>query len=79
MALVKCSECGQSISSKAKTCIHCGCPIEEMDTVEEVAGGKLIIYNGKSSHALLLPYEKNISTTKDRGTYDGTKFNPLRK
>lgn len=29
MALIKCSECGKEISDKAKSCIHCGCPIEE--------------------------------------------------
>jgi hypothetical protein len=28
MALIKCSERGQQISSKATTCPHCGCPIE---------------------------------------------------
>lgn len=28
MALVKCSECGREISDKAKTCPHCGNPIE---------------------------------------------------
>ncbi len=29
MALIKCPECGQSISDKAAACIHCGCPIEK--------------------------------------------------
>lgn len=29
MALIKCSECGKEISDKAKTCIHCGCPVEK--------------------------------------------------
>lgn len=29
MALVKCKECNKEISDKAKTCIHCGCPINE--------------------------------------------------
>ena len=26
MALIKCSECGKEISSKATTCPNCGCP-----------------------------------------------------
>lgn len=30
MALIRCAECGKEISDKAKTCIHCGCPLEEM-------------------------------------------------
>lgn len=29
MALIKCSECGQDISDKATSCIHCGSPIEK--------------------------------------------------
>ena len=29
MALIKCKECGKEISSKAKSCPNCGCPIEE--------------------------------------------------
>ena len=28
MALIKCPECGKEISDKAKTCPHCGVPIE---------------------------------------------------
>lgn len=30
MALIKCSECGHSVSDKAKYCPNCGCPIGEM-------------------------------------------------
>ena len=26
--LFRCPECGEKISSKAKVCIHCGCPVE---------------------------------------------------
>lgn len=29
MALIKCSECGKDVSDTAKSCIHCGCPIEK--------------------------------------------------
>lgn len=29
MALIKCSECGKEVSDKAKTCVHCGNPIEQ--------------------------------------------------
>ncbi len=32
MALIKCPECEKEVSDKAKTCIHCGCPLEEMVT-----------------------------------------------
>ena len=30
MALIKCPECGKEVSSKAKVCPNCGCPVEEM-------------------------------------------------
>lgn len=29
MAMIKCSECGQLVSDRAKTCIHCGNPLEK--------------------------------------------------
>lgn len=30
MALIKCPECGKEISSMAKACPNCGCPVAEM-------------------------------------------------
>ena len=36
MALIKCPECGKEISDKAKTCISCGCPLEEVVSSGEV-------------------------------------------
>lgn len=30
MALIKCTECGKEISSKAAACPYCGCPVEEI-------------------------------------------------
>ena len=32
MALILCPECGKQISDKAKCCIHCGFPLNEIDT-----------------------------------------------
>lgn len=31
MALIVCSECGRSISTRASHCIHCGCPLSQME------------------------------------------------
>ncbi len=28
MGLITCPDCGQQVSDRAKTCIHCGCPLE---------------------------------------------------
>ena len=34
MALIKCPECGKEISDKAKACIHCGYPLDELSTTQ---------------------------------------------
>lgn len=36
MALIHCPECGKEISDKAKSCIHCGCPLDDLVTSGEV-------------------------------------------
>lgn len=33
MALIKCPECGKEISDRAASCIHCGCPLQQPQTV----------------------------------------------
>lgn len=33
MALIKCPECGKEISDRAKACIHCGFPLDELRSV----------------------------------------------
>lgn len=35
MSLIKCPECEKEISSKAKTCPHCGCPLESKEPKKE--------------------------------------------
>lgn len=37
MALIKCSECGKEISDKSQTCIHCGCPLSEINFLSNVS------------------------------------------
>lgn len=39
MALIICPECGKEISNKAKQCIHCGFPLEE------ISGNKDLLYH----------------------------------
>ena len=34
MTLIKCKECNKEISDKAKSCPHCGFPIEETQNIE---------------------------------------------
>lgn len=40
MALIRCNECKKEISDKAKMCIHCGCPIEEIKKQEKTKNKK---------------------------------------
>lgn len=35
MAMIKCKECGKEVSDKAKTCIHCGCPVNESNAKKD--------------------------------------------
>lgn len=60
MALVKCPDCGREISNRAKACIHCGCPIEDVEDLQEVQTGTLMVNLDKSNGVLLTPYEKNV-------------------
>lgn len=35
MALIKCKECGHEVSDKASQCPNCGCPIQQVEAVQE--------------------------------------------
>lgn len=50
MALIKCKECGKEISDKTKTCIHCGCPVNE---VKNDTG--IININYPKTYGMLIP------------------------
>lgn len=49
MALIKCPECGNEISSKSNQCIHCGYPLQEQDKEILISDNNLdnVIYNIK--------------------------------
>ena len=66
MALIKCNECGKKISEKAKTCIHCGCPIEEIKIKEKV--------KSKKPFEELSKEEKQLVYKKYRNKTDGKKL-----
>ena len=36
MALIKCPDCGKDVSSRAKNCPFCGCPIDELVSSGEI-------------------------------------------
>ena len=64
MALIKCPECGQEISDRAKACIHCGFPLsEEIDKnpLSKEKPKKIVIINGEGKmlvHALVILVSK---------------------
>lgn len=72
MALIKCPECGNEVSDKAETCIHCGCPIK----VNRSTRGKIIVqaenvFLGIGGCFLLYDKEKNLIAKIKRGeTYE---------
>lgn len=48
MPMIKCPECGNDVSDKAKACIHCGFPISNLTPIQGIATikvGKLDITN----------------------------------
>lgn len=47
MALIKCPECSKEISDKAKCCIHCGYPLEELKNTKDINYENLSINNNK--------------------------------
>lgn len=49
MALVRCPECGREVSDRARSCIHCGFPMNEpitQKTYEDIRPNNICIING---------------------------------
>lgn len=44
MAMINCPECGKEISDKAKSCIHCGCPISEEEPKAEPIASNTVVF-----------------------------------
>lgn len=61
MALIKCSECGKEISDKSKTCIHCGCPVENETKYYCEECGKEILKTDKVCSNCGCPIDNKIS------------------
>ena len=59
MALIKCNECGNEISDKSITCIHCGCPIQTKEKKYCLECGNEIKNGEKSCSYCGCPIEEN--------------------
>lgn len=65
MALIKCPECGREISDKAKSCIHCGCPLSDIVTSgvvrikmpNNIVEGLLVLFSSRRA-AVVGPQDK---------------------
>ncbi|MBO4381154.1 MAG: zinc ribbon domain-containing protein [Clostridia bacterium] len=63
MAMIQCPECGQTVSDKAPTCIHCGAPLAGLNITKI----KLFFFNSKTIFL-------GRSRACDVQIYDGTKL-----
>ena len=53
MALIKCPECGNNISDKAKACIHCGYPMEALTQKNDLVNSENFVKRSISISKLL--------------------------
>ena len=53
MALIKCPECGNNISDKAKACIHCGYPMEALTQENDLVNSENFVKRSISLSKLL--------------------------
>ena len=66
MALIKCKECQKEISDKAKVCIHCGCPIEEIELKKKLENKKKFNDLSKEQKQYVyLEYLSNLGVSKE--------------
>lgn len=62
MALIKCPECSKDVSDKAKSCIHCGCPLEETQNTDLLEEDGTEIVN--STRDKVIPIKSNDKKKK---------------
>lgn len=71
MALIKCKECGNSISDKSDKCVHCGCPIAYNMSDNQIDENLIMNYvkNGNTAAAV-----KYVRDTKNISVLEAKKF-----
>ena len=63
MALIKCSECGKEVSSKAKSCPNCGYPISNIEEKENIKK------NNSDNDDVILVSKRDESLNKFKSIY----------
>ena len=71
MALIKCPECGKEISDKAKACIHCGYPLDYLETTSE----QPVVPKDNALYNVILVDTKNV--VKAISAYQGLSGSKL--
>ena len=66
MALVKCVDCGKSISNKANACINCGCPLSAMHKTVETNATTLVPSNSFANQPLRVCKKCSVTLPNDR-------------
>ena len=61
LALIKCSECGKEISDRARSCPHCGCPVEGTEELVD----KIVVEKEAPEGYELNPDRMYFSITED--------------
>lgn len=64
MALIKCTECNETISDKASVCIHCGCPLVNYDN--HVENEKVVIKIGSFRKTKVKKFNRWLFETDNR-------------
>ncbi len=54
MALISCPECGQMISDKAYTCVHCGYPLKEQQQISKKMINAIIHRKSKTEYGAIV-------------------------
>lgn len=68
MAMIKCPECGQEVSSMAKNCPKCGCPIDTQVRCPKCGSTDVKLISGASKAASYAMFGI-ASVNKLRSTY----------
>ena len=68
MAMIKCPECGNSVSDKAKNCPNCGCPIDTKVYCPSCGSSNVSVIRG-ASKAVSIAMWGVFAANKVKSTY----------
>lgn len=77
MAIIRCKECGKDVSDKAKSCPHCGAPVDTRVYCPKCHSSSVQVISG-ASKAVSIAVFGVLAANKVRSTYQckacGFKF-----